>query len=77
MIYHLFLDMRSDLVLELFIPMNKWVMFYIILNQDKKSINILSEELSHKWESIGRISKEFKEYLENNTECPVLSWKIE
>ena len=52
-------------------------MFYIILNQDKKSVNRLSEELGHKWESIDRLSKEFKEYLEKNTKNPVLSGKIE
>ena len=52
-------------------------MFYIIMNQDKKSVNRLSEELGHKWESIDRLSKEFKEYLEKNTKNPVLSGKIE
>jgi transposase-like protein len=52
-------------------------MFYIILNQDKKSVNRLSEELGHKWESVDRISKEFKDCLENNTKNPVLSGEIE
>ncbi|NYB52646.1 MAG: hypothetical protein HVN35_08830 [Methanobacteriaceae archaeon] len=52
-------------------------MLYIILNQDKKSVNRLSEELGHKWESVNRISKEFKECLENNTEDPVLAGEIE
>jgi len=52
-------------------------MFYILLNQDKKSITRLSEELCHKWESVDRISKEFKECLKNNTEDPVLAGKIE
>ena len=51
-------------------------MFYIILNQDKKSVNWLSKELGHRWESIDRLSK-FKEYLDKNTKDPVLSGKIE
>jgi len=47
------------------------------MNQDKNSVNRLSEELGHKWESIDRLSNEFEEYLTKNIKYPVLSGKIE
>lgn len=52
-------------------------MFYIIANLDKKSIKRLSEELGHKWESVYRLSKDFKECLAKKTRDPVLSGEIE
>jgi hypothetical protein len=33
----------------------------------------LSKELGHRWESIDRLSEEFKEYPEKNMKDPVLS----
>ncbi|MBM4241625.1 MAG: IS1 family transposase [Euryarchaeota archaeon] len=41
-------------------------MFYILANQDKKSTKRLSEELGHKWDSVYRIAKEFRECLLTN-----------
>jgi hypothetical protein len=70
-----FTDFSDTIFANKHLPLGE--MFYIILNQDKKSVNRLSEELGHKWESIDRLSKEFKEYLEKNTKDPVLSGKIE
>ena len=48
---------------------------YNIKSGIKKSVNQLSEELGHKWESIDILSKEFKEYLDENMKDPVLSGK--
>jgi hypothetical protein len=52
-------------------------MFYIILNSDKKSTRRLAEELGHKWESVYRISKRFKEFLAGNVEDIILYGEIE
>ena len=68
-----FTDFSETIFANKHLPLGE--MFYIILNQDKKSVNQLSKELGHKWESIDRLSKEFKEYLEKNTKDPVLSGK--
>ena len=38
-------------------------MFYIMANLDKKSVNRISKELGHKWESVYRLSKDFRECL--------------
>jgi len=70
-----FTDFTGTIFANKHLPLGE--MFYIILNQDKKSINRLSEELGHKWESIDRISKDFKECLANNTKDPVISGDIE
>jgi transposase-like protein len=50
---------------------------YIITQLDKKSIKRLSEELGHKWETINRLAKDFKESLNQNTLDPLLKGKIE
>jgi hypothetical protein len=52
-------------------------MLYIMVNLDKKSINRLSEELGHKWESVHRLSKDFKEFLAQKSPDPILSGEIE
>lgn len=51
--------------------------FYIITQLDKKSIKRLSEELGHKWETINRLAKDFKESLNQNTTDPLLQGEIE
>jgi transposase-like protein len=50
---------------------------YIIFNLNKKSVNRLSKELDHKWESIYRLSKDFKECIAKNSPDPILSGDIE
>lgn len=52
-------------------------MFYILLNLDKKSVKHLAEESGHKWDSVYRIAKEFRECLVDQTKDPVLSGEIE
>lgn len=46
-------------------------------NLDKKSVNRLSEELGHKWESVYRLSNDFKECLAEKSPDPILSGDIE
>ncbi len=64
----------SDLTGSIFenkkLPMGE--MLYILINLDKKSINRLSDELGHKWESVYRLSKEFKENLSEKSKDLIL-----
>jgi len=59
-----FTDFTGTIFANKHLPLGE--MFYIIINQDKKSTNRLSEELGHKWESVYQISNEFKECLAKN-----------
>ncbi|MBM4241718.1 MAG: IS1 family transposase [Euryarchaeota archaeon] len=69
-----FTDFTGTIFANKHLPLGE--MFYIIANQDKKSTNRLSEELGHKWESVYRISNEFKECLAEKSKDPVLSGEI-
>lgn len=46
--------------------------FYIVTQLDKKSIKRLAMKLGHKWETINRLAKAFKESLNKNTPDPLL-----
>lgn len=70
-----FTDFTGTIFSNMHLPLSE--MFYIIVNQDKKSTKRLAEELGHKWESVYRISKKFKEFLADKTGDPVLSGEIE
>lgn len=70
-----FTDLTGTIFSNKKIPMGE--VFYVIFNLDKKSVKRLSEELGHKWESIYRLSKDFKECLAENSSDPVLSGDIE
>ncbi len=69
----------SDLTGSIFenkkIPMGE--MLYILMNLDKKSIKRLSEELGHKWDTIYRLAKDFRENLSEKSKDPVVLRKVE
>ena len=52
-------------------------MFYIIMNLDKKSVNRLSKELNHKWDTVYNIAQEFRESLMDKSKDPVLTGDVE
>ena len=70
-----FTDLSGTIFSNKKLPMGE--MLYIIANLDKKSVKRLSEELDHKWESVYRISKDFKECLAKKSANPILSGDIE
>lgn len=51
--------------------------FYIIMNLDKKSVQRLSDELGHKWDSVYRVAHEFRESLLDKSTDPVLKGDVE
>jgi hypothetical protein len=51
-------------------------MLYILMNLDKKSVKRLSEELSHKWDSVYRLVEEFRENLTEKSQDPILQEDI-
>lgn len=52
-------------------------MLYILANLDKKSVKRLSEELEHKWDSIYRLTKDFRENLAEKSGDPTFTQKVE
>ncbi|MDP3065117.1 MAG: transposase [Methanobacteriaceae archaeon] len=70
-----FTDLTGTIFYNKKLPMGE--MLYIMANLDKKSVNRLSKELGHKWESVYRLSKDFKECLAKKSPDPILSGDIE
>lgn len=69
-----FTDLTGTIFYNKKLPMGE--MLYIMANLDKKSVNRLSKELGHKWESVYRLSKDFKECLAKKSPDPILSGDI-
>lgn len=70
-----FTDLTGTIFANKKLPLGE--MFYIIMNLDKKSIKHLAEELGHKWDSVYRIARQFRECVVNESDDPVLSGEIE
>ena len=70
-----FTDLTGTIFSDKRIPIGEC--FYIITQLDKKSIKRLSEELGHKWETINRLAKDFKESLNQKTHNTLLQGEIE
>lgn len=70
-----FTDLTGTIFANKKLPMGE--MLYIMSNLDKKSVNRLSEELGHKWESVYRLAKDFREFLAQKSPDPILSEDIE
>ncbi|MBM4241966.1 MAG: hypothetical protein FJ150_09955 [Euryarchaeota archaeon] len=70
-----FSDLTGTIFANKKLPMGE--MLYILINLDKKSVKQLSEELGHKWESVYRLARDFRENLVGKSKDPVLSGEIE
>lgn len=70
-----FSDLSGTVFANKKIPVGE--IFYIIMNLDKKSVQRLSDELDHKWDSVYRVAQEFRESLLDKSSDPVLSGDVE